>query len=232
MLGRRTAVLLAALALLALLAIPALAATLPPEVQSVVDDFRNDGTITPCKHTVQALEETTKLKPADVAQVSPDFLPAVSAALEARQHDDCGAGKGGSSAAVAASRPTPTAAPSTGASPSTTAAPGASASPTAGASPTATPTVTAVPTATPVPTAAPAQAAVTTASGHDPFPVGLWILLALLALTAVLWLVALAVGRLGWGEERLAGSRHAWAEARYRAGGVWSDFTDWLRLGR
>jgi len=48
----------------------------------------------------------------------------------------------------------------------------------------------------------------------------------------VLWLVALAVGRLGWGDERLAGSRHTWAEARYRAGGMWSDFTDWLRLGR
>jgi hypothetical protein len=230
MLGRPTGVLLAALAVLALLAAPARAATLPPEVQSVVDDFRNDGTITPCKHTVQALEETSKLKPADVAQVSPDFLPAVSAALEARKHDNCGAGKGGESAAAVAASPTATASPSTGANPSTTAAPSGSASPAASPSATATPTITAVPTVTPVATAAPAQQAAV--SGDDPFPLGLWILLALLALSALLWLVALTIGRLGWGEERLAGSRHAWREARYRAGGVWSDFTDWLRLGR
>src|SRR3954451_24512427 len=102
MLGRRTAGLLAAQGVLALLAVPARAATLPPEVQSVVDDVRNDGTITPCKHTVQALEQTSQLKPADVAQVSPDFLPAVSAALEARKHDNCGAGKGAASAVAAA----------------------------------------------------------------------------------------------------------------------------------
>jgi hypothetical protein len=30
----------------------------------------------------------------------------------------------------------------------------------------------------------------------------------------------------------LAEARHALAEARYRAGGVLSEFGDWLRLGR
>ena len=67
---------------------------------------------------------------------------------------------------------------------------------------------------------------------HDGTPVGLWIALGLLALTALAVLLALAARRLGWGEERLAGARHAWGEAAYRAGATWGDFLDWVRLGR
>ena len=44
-------------------------------------------------------------------------------------------------------------------------------------------------------------------------------------------LLALAARRLGWGEERFAGARHAWGEAAYRAGGTWADFLDWVRSG-
>ena len=51
----------------------------------------------------------------------------------------------------------------------------------------------------------------------------------LLALTAAL---VLAVRRLGRGEGRLAPAYHSWREARWRAGGVWADFRDWLSLGR
>ena len=48
---------------------------------SVVDDFRADGEITPCKHTVQALERTSQLAPSDIAEYSPDFPAAVSMPL-------------------------------------------------------------------------------------------------------------------------------------------------------
>jgi hypothetical protein len=228
---RRTGVLAVTLALLVVPASAALAAKLPADVQSVVDDFRTDGVISPCKHTVAALEKTSKLQPADVASLSPDFLPAVDAALEARKKDHC---KGDAAAAAAA--PTATASPSAGAGATATAAPSASA--TASPTPTASPSATATPTATPVPTAAPPAATpaptpvLTTVSHDEPVPLGLWILVGILAFAAVLWLVLFALGRLGWGEERLAGPRHAWGEARYRAGGVWSDFTDWLRIGR
>ena len=54
-----------------------------------------------------------------------------------------------------------------------------------------------------------------------------------LALAAALAaLVVLASRRFGWGEQRLAGVRHAMGEAGYRTGGTWQSFTDWLRLGR
>src|SRR5215207_5732833 len=114
----RTVLLLAVLAALAIPALgPAVAAgadELPKDVQAVLDDFRADGTITPCKHTVAALERTSKLAPSDIAQYSPDFPAAVEAALEERKRSTCGANEAG-------------------ATPSATPAPGASATPAAGA---------------------------------------------------------------------------------------------------
>lgn len=225
---------LAALAILALGPAAAMAADeLPDDVQSVVDDFRADGKITPCKHTVAALENTSHLAPSDVAQYSPDFPAAVEAALEARKHDDCGATKDSASAGAAGAAPAATASPGAGAGAPTPAPTTGSATPQATPSPTPSPAPT--PAATPppaAPTATPGEPTYTTVSHTDPVPIGLWILVGLLVLSLLAWIVLALIGRTGWGEERLAGPRHAWAEARYRAGGVWSDFTDWLRLGR
>jgi len=67
---------------------------------------------------------------------------------------------------------------------------------------------------------------------HEGTPIGLLIALGLLALALLCGLLALAAGRFGWGGERLAGARHAWGEAAYRASGTWGDFLDWVRLGR
>jgi hypothetical protein len=54
-------------------------------------------------------------------------------------------------------------------------------------------------------------------------------LLAAALLGAILLaLSALAASR----SPRLAGMRHAWREAGHRTRGTWSDFSDWLRLGR
>jgi hypothetical protein len=63
-------------------------------------------------------------------------------------------------------------------------------------------------------------------------PVSLLVLAGVLALVAVLALLYAVISRLGWGERRLAGVRRAWDEARFRAGGTWGDFADWLRVGR
>ena len=55
------------------------------------------------------------------------------------------------------------------------------------------------------------------------------VLLALLALAA---LSIVVLNLLGLDPPWLAQTRHALAEARYRAAGVLAEFGDWLRLGR
>ena len=55
------------------------------------------------------------------------------------------------------------------------------------------------------------------------------VLLAVLALAA---LSVVVLNLLGLDPAWLASTRHALAEARYRAAGVLAEFGDWLRLGR
>jgi hypothetical protein len=59
--------------------------------------------------------------------------------------------------------------------------------------------------------------------------IALAIVLAVLALAA---LSVLVLNLLGLDPPWLAQTRHALAEARYRAAGVLAEFGDWLRLGR
>jgi hypothetical protein len=90
---------------------------------------------------------------------------------------------------------------------------------------------TAIPPASGAPTDTDVEraAAASPANGAPAPLVGLGLLAVLLALTAAL---LLTVRRLGRGEGRLAPTYHSWREARWRAGGVWADFRDWLSLGR
>lgn len=127
------------------------------------------------------------------------------------------------------SAPTPTAAPGT-----TTAAPGARTAP--GATTTAPPPTTSVPPATTsappaATTAAPAQAARDTGpdAGDRAAVVLLLVFGALFLLGAVLW--ALARWQ-AWDPPFMQRWRHATGEAGWRAGNAWSEFTDWLRIGR
>lgn len=69
-----------------------------------------------------------------------------------------------------------------------------------------------------------------TGSGGAPAPV--LVLGGLLAASLLAGLVLLVLRRYGWGEQRLAGVRHAMGEAGYRTGGTWRSFTDWMRTGR
>jgi len=60
-------------------------------------------------------------------------------------------------------------------------------------------------------------------------------LIGLLAFAALVLVVAVAVGvarAVAWEPSWAVRWRHAVGEAGWRAGAVWADFTDWLRLGR
>ncbi len=224
------------------------AAAVAPNVKRVLADYRNDGRIDPCRHSAKDLRDTLKAVSADTEQYAPDFPAAVEAALEARARGECdktrklpGApGNDEDSTGAGAGAGTPPAAPPpvqpSTSNPSTTAPP---------ALPDATPE--AAPIAAPTPSGAgitqgvPAPAdnrpdVVLTRPAAKPVatetPVPLIVIAALLGACLVAGLVALAIQRFGWGEERLAGVRHAWGEAGYRTGGTWQDFTDWVRFGR
>jgi hypothetical protein len=54
----------------------------------------------------------------------------------------------------------------------------------------------------------------------------------LLTLLALAGLTVVVLNLLGLDPGWLAQTRHALAEARYRAAGVLAEFGDWLRLGR
>jgi hypothetical protein len=84
------------------------------------------------------------------------------------------------------------------------------------------------PTTAPPATSAPAASA---AHHHDrtPLVVAALALGALALLLLALWLLARARG---WDPPWIARQRHAWGEAGFRTTTTWSEFTDWLRLGR
>ena len=87
----------------------------------------------------------------------------------------------------------------------------------------------AVAAATPAPVATPA---VVYRNADDPVPVALIALAVLLALCALLGLASALLVNFSWADGRLSRPRRAWREAAFRAGAVWGDFTDRLRLGR
>lgn len=93
------------------------------------------------------------------------------------------------------------------------------------------------PGATPVDPAAAPQQVTTTPSVQPPgekrstrpLVLGAIALGVLLLLALLLW----AWARLrGWDPTWAARARHAWGEAGYRVSSTWSEFSDWLRLGR
>jgi hypothetical protein len=96
------------------------------------------------------------------------------------------------------------------------------------------PATTAPPATAPATTPAPAPAQTTpqstVRSGNDRAAVLLLLLVgALVLIGLVLWAVARWQA---WEPPWLARWRHATGEAGWRAGNAWSEFTDWLRLGR
>jgi hypothetical protein len=236
---RLTGALVAALALLA--ALPAVAAAeLSPGAQRVYDDYRSDAAIRPCDHSVKLYRRTLREVTPDIEEETPAFRPAVEAALREREKGagNCaapgdeaeGQDETGGAAPVAPPAQPPSAKPAPAPAKPPAAAPAQPQPSTGQPAPAVTPTATVAPP--PVTSSAPAPAAdpVLVDRPHEGTPVGLLIALGLLALALLAVLLALAARRFGWGEERLAGTRHAWGEAAYRAGGTWGDFVDWVRL--
>jgi hypothetical protein len=248
---RLTGALVAALALLT--ALPAGAtAELSRQPQKVYDDYRSDAAIEPCDHTVAVYRRTLKEITPDIEEETPAFRPAVEAAKRERERgrdacleqdsptqgtsdDDAAGGSSGGSAG--GSTPSPPAQPAPPAPSPEPAQPSKPAPAPGGENAAPAPETTPAPTVAPPPpvtdSAPPAPAApVLLDRPHEGTPIGLLIALGLLALSALLAVLALLARHLGWGEERLAGPRHAWGEATYRAGATWADFVDWIRLGR
>lgn len=137
----------------------------------VFRQFRRDGEIDPCAHSLRRLERTRDEVPATRAERYPDFLPAVEAAIEEREQltdAECervadaekAEQERASEGAEAKAKPTPTPTPTPTATPTPT--------------PTAAPTATATPapaaTATPAPPPAPAPAPVPAAPSLDDSP--------------------------------------------------------------
>ncbi len=191
----------------------------------VSSDYTKDGEIDPCKYTTAELQTALKNVSPDLRQYASDYPEAIKAAIEQRASGAC-------------DEP----APSTGSvPPAATTAPSSlpPAFPTAAATPGATATVAEPPAPDtarlPEPVADDSEAllqraAAATPDNSAPAPlIGLGLLAVLLALTAALMLT---LRRFGAGEGRLAPAYHSWREARWRAGGVWADFRDWLSLGR
>jgi hypothetical protein len=228
-------------------------------VDKVMRDYTDDGVIEACDHKRRALRDALKELPPEADIETPDLRPALEAAIEQVEADEC----------EEEAEPTPTPTPAPTAAPAPTVAPAPPPPPPDDSGDDQLGTVTPLPpgddggndegfgtpgpddvtpldpepTAVP-PAATPAPAvpppaepsgeppAPTYVNEDDPVPVSLLVLAGVLGLVALLALLYAVLSRLGWGERRLTGIRRAWDEARFRAGGTWGDFADWLRVGR
>jgi cobalamin biosynthesis Mg chelatase CobN len=201
----------------------------------VFAQYQHTGKIDGCSFSAKELEQAKSQVPNDIEQYAPDFPDALDAAAAQRA-------KGACAKRPAAAAPTTTQAPAKGAAATPPAA--GSAAP---AAPAATPApaasaATAQPAAAPQPQPDPKAAAVV---ADDAIPAaartagkstGADSAVVLLAVLGVLVVLALAL----WGAARwwafephwVVRWRHAVAEAGWRAGNVWSEFADWVRLGR
>jgi hypothetical protein len=187
----------------------------------VFADYQKDGKIDPCAHSPEELQQAKADIPNDIEQYAPDFPAALDAAMEERARANCAGGaqdpvqeNPGGAPGGAGGTPVPPAATTPNAPGQTPAPPG-----------------TAQP-AQPANDGAIANAAARDddAGGDVPAPlVALAVLGALLALSALVW----GLFRFfAWEPRWLLGARHAVAEAGWRTGGAWADFTDWLRSRR
>jgi hypothetical protein len=207
--------------LTALVLLPAAAAIAAP-FDDVFADYQKDGRIDPCAHSAEELEQAREAIPNDIDQYAPEFPGRLDTAIREREQGACGG--------ATTTTPTTAAPPGeTGAGGTPAPAPGAATPSTPGQTP--SPPGTAQP-ADPAKDGAIADAAARQADdgGDVPAPLlALLVLAALLALCALVW----ALFRLfAWEPRWLLGARHAIAEAGWRTGGAWADFTDWLRSRR
>ena len=177
---------------------------------AVLADFAPDRTLDPCAHSLADLRAALNVDPSQLGRYADEFPTAVQDAIEARARGDCkGKDAGGSAAPGATATPAP--------SPTT---------PPATPVPTPTPAA-AAPAASPTPTPS-----ATSTGGGSGAAIAVLVAGVLAGALALALLAFVAARRLGVADDRLAPVDHALREARWRAGGTWADFRDWVRTGR
>ncbi|HEX8208370.1 MAG TPA: hypothetical protein VF587_20070 [Solirubrobacteraceae bacterium] len=210
------------LAVVCALLLLAPATALADPFDDVFADYQKDGKIDPCAHSPEDLQKAKADIPNDIEQYAPDFPAELDAAMEERARGCDGSGD-------AAQDPVQGGAGTPGATGGTSAPPAATTPNTPGQAP--APPGTAQP-AQPANDGAIANAAARDDDGGSDVPaplVALAVLGALLALSALIW----GLFRFfAWEPRWLLGARHSVAEAGWRTGGAWADFTDWLRSRR
>jgi cobalamin biosynthesis Mg chelatase CobN len=229
MLGRRGAIVLACAAALVM---PAAAHA--DAFDQLFKEYQSTGKVDACKHSAKQLAQAKHEVPNDIEQYAPDFPQALDAAAAQRAKGACA--KGPAAAAPTTTQATATA---TGANPPAagSAAPGSATAGTATVtSGSAQPVAAPQPQPDPKAAAAVADDAIPAAARTAGKATGAGSSVVLLAVLGVLVVLALAL----WGAARwwafeppwIVRWRHAIAEAGWRAGNAWSEFADWVRLGR
>lgn len=216
---------------LALLLVPSALAHANPAYDRVATAYgQAAGQLDPCAFSKADLQAALRGIPKEIASYVPAVRKAIEDGIAAHDKGVCKGRKptGGTTTGAAAVPPATT--PGTPGTPTTPAATTPSGSPAPGAIAPGTTTPSAGTPTTPA-TRPPTPAAAATTHRRDRTP----LVVAGIALGALALL-----GVLGWAWARLRGWdpvwtktwRHAWGEAGYRTTSTWSEFTDWLRLGR
>jgi cobalamin biosynthesis Mg chelatase CobN len=195
----------------------------------VFAQYQRTGKVDGCSFTAKQLEQARSQVPNDIEQYAPDFPEALDAAAAQRAKGAC-AKRPAAAAPATTQAPAPAAAakpPAAGsAAPATATATTAAAQPAAAPQPQPDPRAAASVADDAIPAAARTAG---TSSGADSAVVLLAVLGGLVVLALALWGAAR-----WWAFEPpwVLRFRHAVAEAGWRAGNAWSEFTDWVRLGR
>jgi hypothetical protein len=231
--------------LLSLACAPMAFAAYTPATERIAEDFRRDSALSACRHEPAALQAARGEVAADRTQGVPGLLGAIDAALVARNGGACGDDDGGQDpdptddddGAAAAPAPGATPPPDAGATPTPTPAGEAGGAVAPDTTPGAVPTVPGgegapTPAPTPAVSATPAPAPARTAAAGEELPAIVWILAGAALLLALLALASFLLSRGRRGDEPLARTGHMWREAGYRFGSAWTDFSEWLRVGR
>jgi cobalamin biosynthesis Mg chelatase CobN len=220
---------------LALLLLPASLAQADDAYQRVAAAYgRSAGRLDPCSFSKADLQAAVKGIPKEIATTVPAIRQAMQDAIAAHDKGSCKgiAPTNGASTSGAAVPPvaTPTTPATTPASPATTEGPVAGAV-APGAAPTTPSTATPAPGSATQPT--PAAVAPKAPATHSRDTTPLLVVAIAIGVLALLALLTWAWWRLRGLDPRWTKSwRHAWGEAGYRTTSTWSEFTDWLRLGR
>ncbi len=201
-----------------MLALPAAASA--NDFQSVYREYKQTGTIKPCRFSDKQLTNAEQQTPPDVEQYAPSFLDALQSARE--RGADCRRKQVAPAPAPAPTPTTPAAAPPAPSTPTTTTA----ATTTAAAYPPA-PVVPVQPKVAGVP-----SPPISDPRHHDSAPAAVWLLAALAALVALSAVFAGLAWWRGWSAERLMRPwRASWDDFSARSADLGSEFREWIRTG-